>query len=534
MMLPSSRARQYHTHRQLLTRTRARLGEGTLDAIIVPASRPAANLDHAVTLARALGCWLVVLCSRKARADEVSELLALRNFRRGVVVDIDQNYEHPKLDFVTSKRDALDLSWEHVSPNGDLSKKRNLGLLLARMLGWERIFFMDDDIRDLEASHLRDAASMLGPYRAVGMRAIDFPDNSVVCHGYRETGEYQDVFISGSLLAVHTAEPVAFFPEIYNEDWFFFYHDAVERRLGWPGWDATQLCYDPFADPQRAAVQEFGDVMAEGMYSLLHYRISVEHATSDFWKLFLDSRMGFLGGTLARTGNVADPYLRKRIASSVGAAINCSQEIRPSLCEQYVSLWRQDLGTWEQTLKELPRSLSFKLALRELDLKPSDQDPLMLAGIIPRNRNSSRRDINAGAAALIPPSVLQSATQVLESIGAVTGHAVAVGSDGRLSFTGITTPGVQEGDHFGRIVLDRMGRIVWEYVLRAILALEKAPSKPKSSRRGGGRLSVGRHRKAPAPPTPFAPLISTDAEEADVGQGVNLAGAGPVGGPAYC
>jgi hypothetical protein len=449
----------------------------------------------------------------------------MRNFRQGVVVDVDESYEHPKLDFVTSKRDALNLSWEHVSPNGDLSTKRNLGLLLARMLGWERIFFMDDDIRDLEASHLRDAASMLGPYRAVGMRAVDFPDNSVVCHGHRETGEYQDVFISGSLLAVHTAEPVGFFPEIYNEDWFFFYHDAVERRLGWPGWDATQLCYDPFADPQRAAVQEFGDVMAEGMYSLLHYRISAEHATSDYWKLFLDSRMSFLEGVLARIESVTDPYLRKRIACSVDAAINCSQEIRPSLCEQYVSLWRQDLGAWEKTLKELPRSSSFKLALHELDLKPSDQNPLVLAGIIPRNRNSTRRDINAGAAALIPPIVLQSATQVIESIGAVASHAVAVGSDGRLSFTGITAPEVQEGDHFGRIVLDRMSRIAWECVLRTILALEKAPSKPKGSRRGGGRLAVGRHRKAPASPAPFAP-ISTDAEDADAGQGVNFAGAG--------
>jgi len=148
-MLPSSGARQYHTHRQLLTHTRARLDEGTLDAIIVPASRPAANLDHAVTLARALDCSLVVLCSLKAQAVEVNELLALRNFRRGIVVDIDVNYQHPKLDFVTSRRDALDFPWKQVSPNGDLSTKRNLGLLLARMLGWERIFFMDDDIRDL-------------------------------------------------------------------------------------------------------------------------------------------------------------------------------------------------------------------------------------------------------------------------------------------------------------------------------------------------------------------------------------------------
>jgi hypothetical protein len=533
-MLPSPRARQYQTHRQLLARTRARLGEGSLDAIIVPASRPAANLDHAVTLARSLDCWLVVLCSLNARAEEVNDLLALRNFPQAIVVDIDDGYTHSKLDFDTSEQGALDLAWEYISPNGDLSTKRNLGLLLARMVGWERIFFIDDDIRDLEASHLREAASMLGPYRTVGMRAVDFPDNSVVCHGHRETGEYQDVFISGSLLAVHSAEPVAFFPEIYNEDWFFFYHDAVERRLGWPGRDATQLCYDPFSDPQRAAVQEFGDVMAEGLYSLLHHRIGAARATSDYWKIFLDSRMSFLEAVLARTGNVADQYLQKRIASSVDAAMTCSKEINPSLCEQYVSLWKQDLGAWEQTLKDLPRQLPVKAALRELDLKPSDQNPYVLAGIIPRNRNDIRNDITAGAAALIPSSLKQSAAEVIRSFGAAEGPAVATSSGGRVSLTGTTAPEVQAGDRFGRVALDRMGRIALECVLRAILALAKEPSKPKIQSREGSRLAVGRHRKPSEPPEPGATPISTDTEDAGAGLGVNFAGVSLANGAAYC
>jgi hypothetical protein len=528
-MLPSPRARQYHTHRQLLAGTRARLGEGSLDAIIVPASRPAVNLDHAVTLARALGCWLVVLCSLNARAEEVNELLALRNFSRGIVVDIDPNYTHPKLDFDTSKREGLEFSWEYVNPNGDLSTKRNLGLLLARMLGWERIFFMDDDIRDLEASHIREAASMLGPYRAVGMRAADFPDNSVVCHGHRETGAYQDVFISGSLLAVHAAGPFAFFPKIYNEDWFFFYHDAVERRLGWPGRDATQLCYDPFADPHRAAVQEFGDVMAEGLYSLLHYQIAAEGATSDYWKLFLDSRMSFLKAVLARTENVADPYLRRRIASSVEAAMECSQEIRPSLCEQYILSWRQDLGAWEQMLKDLPRSPTVKTALHELDLKPSDQHPYVLAGISRRNTNSVRKDTTAGAAALLPSSLMPSAAQVMiGSLGPAAGHAVAGNGDGRRSLTGTIAPEGQAGDHFGRVVLGRMGRIALDYTLRAILA--KEPSKPKIPWREGRRLvAAGRHRK---PLAPNAAPISTDTEGAGAGQGFNFADASLANGPA--
>ena len=222
---------------------------------------------------------------------------------------------------------------------------------------------------------------MLGPYSAVGMRAVDFPDNSVVCHGHRKTGGYQDVFISGSVLAVHCAEAVAFFPEIYNEDWFFFYHAAEARRVGRHHRDATQLCYDPFADPQRAAGQEFGDVMAEGLYGLLHNRISADRATSDYWRTFLDSRMSFLEGVLVRSESV-EPYLRQRITSSIETAMEWSRQISPSMCEHYIALWKKDLGTWEQRLKDVPRGLSVKSALRELDLILSGRSPYALAGIM--------------------------------------------------------------------------------------------------------------------------------------------------------
>jgi len=373
-------ARQFPTHLQLLTRTSSRL-RTSLDAIIVPASRPAVNLDHAVTLARAVNCQLVVLCSLRAQAAEVNELLALRNFTQAVTVDLPEGYTLPKLDFATSRPSSLGFPDSCVNPNGDLSTKRNIGLLLARMVGWERIFFLDDDIRDLDASDLREVATMLGPYGAVGLRAVDFPDNSVVCHGHRKTGGYQDVFISGSVLAVHCAEAMAFFPEIYNEDWFFFYHAAQARRLGRHRRDATQLCYDPFADPQRAAGQEFGDVMAEGLYGLLHNRISADRATSDYWRTFLDSRMSFLEAVLARSGGV-EPYLRQRITSSIETAMKWSRQISPSMCEHYIALWKKDLETWEQRLKDVPRRSSAKVALRELDLMPSGRSPYALAGIM--------------------------------------------------------------------------------------------------------------------------------------------------------
>ena len=56
---------QHHTHNPLTgTAPQPALQDSLeLDAIIVPASRTAANLDQALALVRAAGCWLVILCS---------------------------------------------------------------------------------------------------------------------------------------------------------------------------------------------------------------------------------------------------------------------------------------------------------------------------------------------------------------------------------------------------------------------------------------------------------------------------------------
>ena len=117
---------------------------------------------------------------------------------------------------------------------------------------------------------------------------------------------------------------------------------------------------------------------------------------------------------------------------------------------------------------------------------------------------------------------MQSAAQVMiGSLGATAGHAVAANGDGRRSLTGNSAPEGQAGDHFGRVVLDRMGRIALEHTLRAILTLAKEPSKPKIPRREGRRLAAaGRHQSLPRL-TRF--LISADTEGAGASQGVNFA-----------
>jgi hypothetical protein len=362
-----SNVRQYSTHGQLVGRARPsawRTSGAPLDAIVVPASRPAANLDQAVTLARAARCRLVVFCSLEARPDDVRTLLAARGFNDAVVVDLRQGYRHELLDFNTTHA----LPEGFANPNGDLSTKRNLGLLLARMAGWKRIFFLDDDIRDLAPQDLLVTVSMLDRYRSAGLRVDDFPDNSVVCHARRKTGDSQDVFVTGSVLAVNCAEPFGFFPDIYNEDWLFFYEDARAGLLGSSGRQATQLRYDPFGNPQRATQQEFGDVLAEGLYGLLHTAPGLEGATLAYWQNFLAARRMLLHDIKERAGamHAAD---REQLTLALDSAIACLDRIKPEMCREYVDAWQSDLDGWSKRLLDVPQLDSVEGALRGLGLE---------------------------------------------------------------------------------------------------------------------------------------------------------------------
>jgi hypothetical protein len=293
-------------------------------------------------------------------------------------VSMPANYRHHLFRFDTTRwiRNAPGYQ-TRAARDHDLSIKRNIGLALARMLGWRRIFFMDDDIRGISADTLGALTGSLGvdgpggPYRTASMTVREFPDNSVVCHARRDVKKDQDVFVSGSVLAVDCTAPFGFFPNIYNEDWLFFYDDAAAKRLASPGLSAQQEPYDPFEDPKRAARQEFGDIIAEGIYSLLHVGWGLEWATREYWRQFLEDRKRILDEVVSRLHLVPDE-IREEMRCAIGAAAKTQKAIQPGMCVRYVEAWREDLSRWEQRLEDLPRTGSIADALRELRLIPAN------------------------------------------------------------------------------------------------------------------------------------------------------------------
>ena len=408
--------RQYETHRLLAAPTGPRDTPFTqldLDAIIVPASRPATHLDHAVTLARAAGCWLLVLCSKRCRGSEVSEFLAVRSYYKTIVIDLPPGYSHELLHFpaLLALQDELPEACGYVVT--DLSMKRNLGLVLARMLGWRRVFFLDDDIRDIAYPDLQTTVNMLSSFSAAGLWVTDFPDNSIACHANRMTDRNQDVFVSGAALAVDCDADIGFFPDIYNEDWLFFFDDVSRGRLANSCLLATQLCYYPFARAQRAAWQEFGDVLAEGLYALLHLGLGWEQATCEYWTQFLEVRRSFLEGIITRWQNV-HPEMQAEMLVSVYSALKCLLSIKPDVCERYVRHWRQDLADWRQRAAGIEKVPSVEAALAKMHLvswasvgstakvtyRPEELTPNVTAGAVGLPQFDTLKDLSELASAL--------------------------------------------------------------------------------------------------------------------------------------
>ncbi|MBF8188314.1 hypothetical protein ITP53_21780 [Nonomuraea sp. K274] len=327
-------------------------GSGTVDAIVVPTIRHPRWLTHAGRLAAALGRPLVTLHSKWSSAREAAAWMPPDV--RFIAVDIGEAHGLNLPDFRTT---ALLKDTPFARPT-DLGAKRNTGLLLARLMGWERIIFLDDDIVIGGHEEVTSAAALLEKYDVVGMHIGGYPDNSVVCHAHRFTGGHQESFVGGGALAVKTTCVPSFFPNIYNEDWFYLLGETSLRPLAVTG-NVRQRPYDPFDRPIRARDQELGDVLAEGIYWLLdgQRRTGWTGATEPaHWADFLARRKHFIEDVLGRVRRlpVDSAPNRHAMESSLVAALGRLRLIDPALCVSYVKAWTEDRRRWADHFEKIP------------------------------------------------------------------------------------------------------------------------------------------------------------------------------------
>lgn len=338
-----------------------------LDAIVVPTIRPW-SLGTAIALAGEVGCALVVLCSTPEQAAQATlECAALAS---DVLVSYVSPGQDSPLPLLTAEHPENDIV---PSCHADIARKRNVGLLLARLCAWDAIMFLDDDIRDVTPGAVSGAAALTAHCQAAGFKIGYYPDNSVVCHAHRLAGGTQDVFPAGGALVVDAVRSDALFPPIYNDDWLFLFAAAQRRSVAVAG-TLSQVPYQPFAWPGRAASEEFGDVIAEGLYRLLHEGGDVTDATRGYWRAALQRRSRLID-------HIADRLLlQHEDAPMTGYALMSLAAARKRLagitelaCLSYIRAWQADLEIWRKKLTDLPALADLAGAAEYLDLPALDR-----------------------------------------------------------------------------------------------------------------------------------------------------------------
>lgn len=337
-----------------------------LDGIVVPTIRPK-SLGPASRLAQELGCPLIALCStpdqvidaRRKMGPSATGMLAT------YVPENESRALGKLLSFLTPRHPENDIV---PSCHNDIARKRNIGLLLARLSGWQTVMFLDDDIRGLTAKGVLQATALTRAFRAVGFTIGKYPDNSVVCHAHRLSGADQRTFPGGSALILDVARCDTPFPAIYNEDWLFLYDTIMSQSLATAG-QLRQLPYKPFERAQRAASEEFGDVIAEALFRLIHEGRDVTDATADFWAFSLERRSRLIEDIANRL------LLREENLQLIGAALMSLTAARkrlaaisPLACLSFVRAWRADVDTWRGRLGGLPLLGSLAEAAKYLGL----------------------------------------------------------------------------------------------------------------------------------------------------------------------
>jgi hypothetical protein len=152
--------------------------------------------------------------------------------------------------------------------------------------------------------------------------------------------------------------PLSFFPDIYNEDWFFFAPEAASRQLPSVG-SAKQPEYDPYASSERARCEEFGDVFAEGLYALIAeadpsvpFGEQLGGATPAYWSRFIEARREVIGEATTLLRRLLDSDRdNARFCSalnSLAAAEDQLGTLTRDVCLDFLDAWRDDLDEWQR------------------------------------------------------------------------------------------------------------------------------------------------------------------------------------------
>ncbi len=345
-------------------------GGSVIDALVVPSVRSSDQLRPAIDLARQLRCRLIALYTDEF-PDGLSQVLA--EVQPGRASALALRSRAGRLLDVGSAVPPAPVPTDAV----DISRKRNLGLLIGRSCAWTRMLFLDDDIRRVNPDDVSSAAALLSEYPVVGQQVVGFPDASVVGHARRLAGSGRKPFISGGSMLINPQRMRGYFPPVYHEDWLFVIDHLRLGEVAIAG-TVAQLPYRPFTTKARARLEEFGDILAPGLLWLVHENGDSSASERDhwrkatgpqFWRDMLRQRITLLDDLHRRLEKLDRKVAITQPLESIRAAQDRCNELSPDEFVSFVENWLESLTAWRTRLASLHRADSVAQALAELGLR---------------------------------------------------------------------------------------------------------------------------------------------------------------------
>lgn len=365
--------------------------DDSMNAIFIPAARGVTSeyVGRIASVARETNTKLFTLVSHEACSGKMADLLDDASVPEWWVVGVpNEGHELPFMKFKSP--DAIPDNARKTPPS-NLSQKRNIGSLIGRSMGWERILFSDDDLV-YEPADLRAVSLMLPGHKIAGMKCgprrrgsdgqlLGFPDKDVVHHAedaiilihssYSVHGTLPDAgHISGNSIATNPkVSGLVFPPEIYNEDLIafhdmYFEHSAALAERSY----YFQAPYDPFADPKRAETEAFGEIVYEALYLSLLKGHAADMTDLRHWnetivqrKVKIETLLRGLAAPQDRRyfGYMTqlperDPVQESRMRESLLAGLSVTQTFKGIMGVDYFRLWSEDKTTWRNCVAEMP------------------------------------------------------------------------------------------------------------------------------------------------------------------------------------
>lgn len=224
----------------------------------------------------------------------------------------------------------------------DLPIKRNFALLHSIQKGFEKILLVDDDINGITPQIISMGTKALHSNNIAGCLIESYPDTSVIGHIEQKYGEKYYPFLSGSFLFIKPRITEGFFPLIYNEDWLFMIPSINNKSITAIS-SIKQKPYDPFDNLNRVKLQEFGEIIANGLFELITQSKYLERFNLSFWNNYINYRRTYVNELLSQSN--------AKMISFINESLQLSRNISPSMCVDFIQMWEKDLITFDKIKK---------------------------------------------------------------------------------------------------------------------------------------------------------------------------------------